>query len=130
MRKQVDVIDRAHQVRGGPRVSFVDTPIKALPPAQSQVVLRVAQEAMHNALRHAQAQRIELVLAPLGRRGAVLTVADDGIGFDPRDDAALRGLGLQSMRQRADSVGGRVRVESSPGQGTTVRLEVPGARPA
>ena len=130
MRKQVDVIDRAHQARGGPRVSFVDTPIKALPPAQSQVVLRVAQEAMHNALRHARAQRIVLTLAPLGRRGAVLTVADDGIGFDPRDDTALRGLGLQSMRQRADSVGGRVQVESAPGKGTTVRLEVPGARPA
>jgi len=130
MRKQADVIDRAHQARGGPRVSFADTPIKALPPAQSQVVLRVAQEAMHNALRHAQAQRIELTLAPLGRRGAVLTVADDGIGFDPCDDAAQRGLGLQSMRQRADSVAGRVRVESAPGRGTTVRLEVPGARPA
>lgn len=130
MRKQVDVIDRAHQARGGPRVVFTDTPVKALPPAQAQVVLRVAQEAMHNALRHARAARIELALAPLGRLGAVLTVADDGIGFDPGDDAALRGLGLQSMRQRADSVGGRVRVDSAPGKGTTVRLEVPGARPA
>jgi signal transduction histidine kinase len=130
MRKQVDVIDRANQSYGGPRVVFTDTPIRALPPAHAQVVLRVAQEAMHNALRHSAAQRIELTLAPLGRRGAVLTVADDGVGFDPCDDTALRGLGLQSMRQRADSVGVRVRVESSPGQGTTVRLEVPGARPA
>jgi signal transduction histidine kinase len=111
-------------------VVFSDTPITALPPAHAQVVLRVAQEALHNALRHAEAGRIELKLAPLGRRGVVLTVADDGVGFDPCDDAARRGLGLQSIRERADSVGGRVRVESSQGHGTTVRLEVPGARPA
>jgi signal transduction histidine kinase len=130
VRKQVDVIDRAHQSHGGPRVVFSDTPITALPPAHAQVVLRVAQEALHNALRHAEAGRIELKLAPLGRRGVVLTVADDGVGFDPCDDTARRGLGLQSMRERADSVGGRVRVESSRGRGTTVRLEVPGARPA
>ncbi|MGH6656532.1 MAG: GAF domain-containing sensor histidine kinase [Actinocrinis sp.] len=128
MRKQVDVLDRAEQTRGGPRVVFSDEPISALPPAHEQVVLRVAQEAMHNALRHAGAKRIELSLRPAAHHGAVLTVTDDGSGFDPGAATPARGLGLVSMRERADSVGGRVRISSAPGQGTTVRLEVPGGR--
>jgi len=136
MRKQIDVIDRAQQSRGGPRVVFREQPISALPPAHEQVVLRVAQEALHNALRHASAKRIELSLGPLPRGGAVLTVADDGSGFatgapsQAAPGAGERGLGMISMRERADSVGGRVQVLSAPGRGTTVRLEVPGGRPA
>lgn len=130
MRKQIDVIDRAHQARGGPRLTFREKPIGALPPAHEQVVLRVAQEALHNALRHAEAEHIELSLGPLPRGGAVLTVMDDGSGFDVQASSAERGLGLVSMRERADSVGGRVQLTSTPGQGTTVRLEVPGGRPA
>ncbi len=131
MRKQIDVLDRAQQSRGGPRVTFRDKPISALPPAHEQVVLRVAQEALHNALRHAQAKRIEITLGPLPRGGAVLSVVDDGVGFEAGARAGeQRGLGLVSMRERADSVGGRVEVTSVPAQGTTVRLEVPGGRPA
>ena len=57
----------------------------------------------------------------------MLVVTDDGRGFDPDDPAATarRRLGLASMRERATAVGGRLRVESRPGRGTTVRLEVP-----
>lgn len=130
MRKQIDVLDRAQQTRGGPRVIFRDKPISALPPAHEEVVLRVAQEALHNALRHAEAKRIELSLGPLPRGGATLSVTDDGVGFEKGSGTGERGLGLVSMRERADSVGGTVRVTSVPGQGTTVRLEVPGGRPA
>ncbi|MBS2964347.1 GAF domain-containing sensor histidine kinase [Actinocrinis puniceicyclus] len=140
MRKQIDVLDRAQQSRGGPRVTFRDEPISALPPAHEQVVLRVAQEALHNALRHARAKRIEITLGPLPRGGARLSVVDDGVGFETQAgagagaatnaNAAERGLGLASMRERADSVGGRVLVTSAPGEGTAVRLEVPGGRPA
>jgi len=130
MRKQIDVIDRAYQARGGPQVVFRDEPISALPPAHEQVVLRVAQEALHNALRHSAARRIELSLGPLPGGGAALAVADDGRGFETGPGSGERGLGLVSMRERADSVGGRVEVRSVPGRGTTVRLEVPGGRPA
>lgn len=130
MRKQIDVIDRASQSRGGPRVTFREEPIGALPPAHEQVVLRVAQEALHNALRHAGAQHVGLSLEPLPRGGVALTVVDDGSGFDVPARSAERGLGLVSMRERADSVGGRVRVTSEPDQGTTVRLEVPSGRSA
>ena len=144
MRKQITVLDHAYQSSGGPRIGFVDEPFPQLPPAQEQVVLRVAQEALHNAIRHAQATKIELRLGPAagpGRNraavragGAALTVADDGIGFScgPEGPAGAsgRGLGLTSMRERAASVGGSLAVESVPGAGTTIRLEVPGVRTA
>ena len=143
MRKQVTVLDHAYQSSGGPRIEFVDEPFSQLPPVQEQVVLRVAQEALHNAIRHARARVIEIRLGPVatparlvssGARSAVrasglaLTVTDDGDGFAAT--TAVRGLGLTSMRERAASVGGTLAVQSAPGQGTVIRLEVPGVRPA
>ena len=121
---QIEVLDRAHAAR----VSFGHTRVRALPSAQEAALLRVAQEALHNALRHsgATAVRVELHPAEAGR-GAVLTVTDDGAGFVPDDvRRAGRHLGLVSMRDRAAGVGGTLRIESAPGRGTVVVLEVPG----
>ncbi|WP_042409656.1 GAF domain-containing sensor histidine kinase [Streptacidiphilus carbonis] len=121
---QIEVLDRAHAAR----VSFTHTRVRALPSAQEAAVLRVAQEALHNALRHsgATAVRVELHPAAAGW-GAVLTVADDGTGFAPAEvRRAGRHLGLVSMRDRAAGVGGTLRIESAPGEGTVVVLEVPG----
>jgi signal transduction histidine kinase len=131
LRKQVAVIDRARSSHGGPRVRFECGPSPTLPPTHDQVVLRVAQEALHNALRHARASRIDVSLhaARTDRPGSGvrLVVRDDGGGFDP--EAAARGLGLVSMRERADSVGGRLTVSTQVGgRGTVVELEVPGGR--
>lgn len=88
-------------------------------------MLRVAQEALHNALRHSGAGRVTVTL---GREAAsvVLRITDDGRGFDTQViRSAGRHLGLVSMRHRAGSVGGRLAVESEPGEGTTIRMEVP-----
>ncbi|HEY3020961.1 MAG TPA: GAF domain-containing sensor histidine kinase [Solirubrobacteraceae bacterium] len=87
-------------------------------------VLRIAQEALHNAQRHAGAQRVAVRLG--GREGRlVLEVADDGAGFDPADpELRSRRLGLTSMEERARRIGGRLEIRSAPGAGTTVRLEV------
>jgi signal transduction histidine kinase len=130
LRKQVAVIDRAHGSHGGPRVRFHCGRSPSLPPTHDQVVLRVAQEALHNALRHAGASRIDVSLhAATSDRpggGVRLVVKDDGKGFDP--EAAGRGLGLVSMRERADSVGGRLTVSTQADQGTVIELEVPGGR--
>ena len=129
LRKQVAVIDRARSSHGGPRVRFHCGPSPSLPPTHDQVVLRVMQEALHNALRHAEASRIDVSLHAVTDRpdgGARLVVKDDGKGFDP--EAAGRGLGLVSMRERADSVGGRLTVSTQEGQGTVIELEVPGGR--
>lgn len=90
-------------------------------------MLRVAQEALHNALRHAGPGRVDVTLARQGQGGALLRIADDGSGFDPSAvRRAGRHLGLVSMRDRANGVGGRLTVESAPGKGTVIEMEVPG----
>jgi len=121
---QVQVLDRAHTAA----VRFTSQGVRTLPPAQEAAVLRVAQEALHNALRHSAAATVEVTLAGTPARGAVLRVTDDGRGFDPAAvRRAGRHLGLVSMRDRAATVGGRLSLESAPGKGTVIELEVPGA---
>ncbi|GGW18586.1 hypothetical protein GCM10018980_57720 [Streptomyces capoamus] len=122
LRTQTQVLDRAHTAR----VTFTANGFRALPAAQEEALLRVAQEALHNALRHSGADRVDV---SLGRRGhgAVLCVTDNGSGFDPTAvRSAGRHLGLVSMRDRASGVGGTLTVESAPGKGTTIEMEVPG----
>jgi signal transduction histidine kinase len=88
-------------------------------------LFRIVQEALHNALRHSQADRLAVELSmPDGK--VVATVRDNGIGFDP-EAARLRSrrLGLTSMQERAEELGGRLEIRSSPGDGTEVELEVP-----
>ncbi|MFB6842619.1 GAF domain-containing sensor histidine kinase [Streptomyces sp. NPDC056361] len=122
LRTQIQVLDRAHTAR----VTFDGQAARALPAAQEEAVLRVAQEALHNALRHADAAHVTVTLARSGQ-GARLTVTDDGRGFDPRTvRKAGRHLGLVSMRDRASGVGGALTVTSAAGEGTTIEMEVPG----
>jgi signal transduction histidine kinase len=98
-----------------------------LPPAVEHALLRVTQEAVSNAARHADPARITVRLEADGGR-AVLEVADDGRGFDvtapPRNGAGL-GLGLHTMRDRVTELGGLLTVESGPGAGTRVRASFP-----
>ncbi|MFJ3906681.1 GAF domain-containing sensor histidine kinase [Streptomyces sp. NPDC090025] len=135
LRTQIQVMDRAHTAR----VTFDSTGVRALPAAQEEAVLRVAQEALHNALRHSGAQLVTVSLTRggpggtgsgpggTGGAGARLTVTDDGTGFDPGTvRRAGRHLGLVSMRDRAAGVGGTLTVTSAPGHGTTIEMEVPG----
>lgn len=122
LRTQIQVLDRAHSAR----VTFDSCAVRALPAAQEEALLRVAQEALHNALRHSGAERVDVTLSRRAQ-GAVLSVTDNGSGFEPRTvRRAGRHLGLVSMRDRASGVGGRLTVESAPGQGTTIKMEVPG----
>ena len=88
-------------------------------------MLRIAQEALHNAVRHGAARRVTVRLNGAERR-LTLEVADDGVGFDPGDpELRSRHLGLTSMEERARELGGALELRSAPGAGTTVRLEVP-----
>ncbi|MFB4197770.1 GAF domain-containing sensor histidine kinase [Streptomyces carpaticus] len=124
LRAQIQVLDRAHPAR----VTLEASDAKPLPAAQEEALLRVAQEALHNALRHAAADRVTVSLGPPpAGGGAVLRITDDGAGFDPE---AVRGagrhLGLVSMRDRAQAVGGTLTVRSAPGAGTVIEMEVPG----
>ncbi|MCX4646336.1 GAF domain-containing sensor histidine kinase [Streptomyces sp. NPDC055059] len=122
LRTQIQVLDRAHSAH----VTFDCGGIRALPAAQEEAMLRVAQEALHNALRHSGAEHVRVTLDKRGP-GAVLRVSDDGGGFEPQAVRhAGRHLGLVSMRDRSGGVGGRLTVESEPGKGTTIEMEVPG----
>jgi signal transduction histidine kinase len=122
LRKQAELLDRVH----GAEVHFRGCPIPRMAGGRAEAVYRIAQEALHNALRHAAPQRVEIDLS--SREGVLLLeISDDGRGFDPGSASthARRRLGLASMRDRARAAGGRLTVESRPGRGTTVRLAVP-----
>lgn len=98
-----------------------------LPAAVETALFRIAQEALTNVAKHAQAKQVTLTLEALDEL-ARLIIADDGIGFFPTDpyrSGEHRGLGLDSLRERAEAAGGRLAVESAPGQGTRVIVEVP-----
>jgi signal transduction histidine kinase len=118
LRRYALLAGRAH----GITVSLTATDIPELDPRVQTAAFRVAQEALHNALRHSGASEISVRLSRTRRR-VILEVADDGTGFDP--GLASSGLGLASMRERAAAVGGVLRVSSAPGAGTRVRLAVP-----
>jgi signal transduction histidine kinase len=99
---------------------------RALVDAVETEVLRVAQEALANVTRHSGAAHVVVGLRYDSSR-LTLTVADDGRGFVTTDDSlpAKGHFGLQGMRERAEQVGAQLIVESTPGKGTSVRLDVP-----
>ena len=121
LRKEVDVLQRVHEREIELRITGAARP----GPAAEENVLRIAQEALHNALKHAGPGRIELRMETRDGRLLVI-VADSGAGFDP-DEAGLRSrrLGLTSMEERARALGGTLAISSTPGEGTTVTLELP-----
>jgi signal transduction histidine kinase len=90
-----------------------------------QALFRIAQEAVTNVVRHAEAATVTVRLQR--DDGAVtLSITDDGRGFDPADHAiSSRRLGLVSMRERAADLGGSLSITSSPGAGTLVQARVP-----
>jgi PAS domain S-box-containing protein len=97
---------------------------KRLAPDVETNIFRIAQEALTNVIRHAHATQADVLLENR-EQGVLLIIEDNGIGFD-YDEAARRGrLGLFGMRERAEMLGGHVVVETSPGTGTTVFVEVP-----
>jgi signal transduction histidine kinase len=96
---------------------FADT----LPEEHKTCVYRVVQEALHNCANHAHARKVRVVLRENSDH-LTLSIEDDGIGFDPRRN---RGLGMLGMQERATRLGGSFKVESSPGHGTRIRVDLP-----
>ena len=97
-------------------------------PSVERQLFGIAQEALNNALKHSGASEIDVRLA-VADQGATLSISDNGSGFDPRVrydalSARSKRLGLTSMQERADSLGGHLRIDSKPGAGTTVTLEL------
>jgi signal transduction histidine kinase len=119
--KDLEVLGRAHGLKA-------DLQVEGTPELASRVeveLYRIVQEALNNAVRHARAESV--VVEVHATDGTVtITVRDDGVGFDPAARAIReRRLGLTSMRERAESLGGTLTIETAPRSGTTVRVEVP-----
>ena len=100
-------------------------PLEWLEPPDALHVLRLMQEALTNALKHARASRVRVVTRDLGKR-VEIRVEDDGEGFDV--GTISQGRGLRGLQRRAKVLGGSLRVDSSPGHGTVVTLRLPVAR--
>lgn len=93
--------------------------------ASELVLFRVLQEALTNAAKHARPGLVQVRLVSLGERGARLEVRDNGKGFAQAIPGGMGGFGLTQMRERVEARGGQFAVESVPGEGTTVRVELP-----
>jgi signal transduction histidine kinase len=117
LRRYAVLAGRAH----GVMVAFTAAELPPLGAKVEAALYRVAQEALHNALRHSGAATIGLCLSRAGRR-VILEVSDDGRGFVP--EAPSSGVGLASMAERAATAGGKLAIRSGA-SGTTVRMTVP-----
>lgn len=107
-----------------------EKPVPRLVPRVENALFRIAQEALTNVAKHAQATRVTVTVEV--ESGVVrLVIADDGKGFNPAhmaDPGEAQGWGLLTMTERAEAVGGRCSIESDPGRGTRVIVEAPRSR--
>jgi len=112
--------------RDGINVNFEAVGFDERLPAQMEVVLyRVAQEALTNIIKHADAGEVNIKLTK-GYPDVILLIEDDGRGFDVSEAMMKRGgLGLAGMRERVDGLGGTLKIKSSPGKGTRIRVTFP-----
>jgi two-component system, NarL family, sensor histidine kinase DevS len=93
-----------------------------LDPELESTLYRLVQEALTNVVKHARAERVDLLVSMNGH-AVTVSVRDDGVGFDPATTS--EGFGLVGMRERLELIGGHVQVSSAPGRGTEVRAELP-----
>jgi signal transduction histidine kinase len=98
-----------------------DIPQLPLPAAARHALFLVAKEAQNNAIKHSGATEVRVAVT-CEHGLLVLTIEDNGRGFDPAQDSGSRN-GLENMRQRMENIGGRFQLQSQPGKGTQVRLE-------
>ncbi|WKZ34337.1 MAG: ATP-binding protein [Anaerolineales bacterium] len=101
---------------------IADETIK-LPPEKEIALFYIAQEALNNILRHARAKKISVTLKQ-ARKNLILKIEDDGIGFDVKN-VDRTGLGLANMKDRSEKIDGKLKIESTPGVGTTVVVTLP-----
>lgn len=120
LRQHTEMVSEQHQLQ----IQFEAVgKIDRLPEEAETAVYRIVQEALTNVIRHAYATQVEILLERRADQ-LIVIVEDNGVGFDPLQPA-INQLGMLGMRERADMLGGTLTIESSPGQGATVQLEIP-----
>lgn len=121
LRKHLEVVQRVHDAQ----VDLDVTGERRLDPGVEIALFRIVQEALNNALKHARSDRLHVEVQMTD--GVVrCVVSDDGVGFKPTAlPVRTKHLGLTSMEERARELGGSLRIDSAPGQGTVVSVEVP-----
>jgi len=115
----VERFDKASPLRC--ELDLADWSDDQIDPRQAMELHAICAESLVNVVRHARARRVRITLSS-GERDVELKVADDGVGLAA---AARPGMGLESMRLRAQRLGGKFDLDSSPGKGTTIRVSVP-----
>jgi signal transduction histidine kinase len=99
---------------------LISDDIISLPMEKELALYFIAQEALNNVLKHAKAKNI--IVSLLNKKANfILKVDDDGCGFDPHTIYA-GGIGLKSMRERAEQIGGKLKISSAPGKGTKIAV--------
>jgi signal transduction histidine kinase len=123
LQQRLDAVER----RAGLQVRLVADDRLAMPAAVEEELYRIAQEALNNALKHAQPTSVTVTVrtedASPDQR-VMLEIVDDGKGFDADAVGDKGGIGLDSMRERAEGIGGRLTIRSAPGKGTRIRVVV------
>ncbi|HEX6384155.1 MAG TPA: GAF domain-containing sensor histidine kinase, partial [Anaerolineae bacterium] len=119
----------ARVAREGPAIQFDAPSYRPMPLDHEIALYRIAQEALNNVVKHAQANQVVVQLAVKNGMSWLLVV-DDGVGFNVQKENANHpgskaGFGLHTMRERAEALGGNVHISSGPGTGTTVKVKLP-----
>lgn len=125
-----EIAERAAAGRAVPVGVSVSGQPRKLPADAERQLLRIAQEAVYNAVGHGKPSRVQIDVN-YGREALTLRVSDDGLGFATDtvvEHARGEHLGLVNMQERAEQVGGRLRIDSQPGRGTTIEATVPLSR--
>ncbi len=123
------MLEQEFKPRGLPASLEISGESRRVEPLAETVLFRIAQEALTNVQRHAQATETKVRLC-YEKDSICLRVSDNGRGFDPSQTfSAPRGWGLAGMQERAESMGGRLRVESASGQGTLIEVWIPCSSP-
>jgi signal transduction histidine kinase len=125
LQEMIREVSQSSQIRFERRVENLDGVFKG---DAATNVYRIVQEALNNLIRHSQAQQAAITIER-DVHCVRLRIADDGVGFDAGQAAAQRGLGLTSMTERVRMLRGTLSIQSAPGRGTQLAIELPIAEP-
>lgn len=121
LRKELEYIDSMRRIACSLQIEGFDETITG---SEKLLTYRIAQEALHNSLKHARATRIDVSLA-YGADRFTMEITDNGAGFDASAATYTEGLGFRNMQHRANLMAAELTVVAAPGKGCTIRLDVP-----